>query len=1612
MIPCVLIAGLLTTTGLPQAIAREGISQPLSVCEPLTNGVDSPEAVDPGAPQFSWKLTSSQRDVRQTAYQIVLSDAQGKTVWDSGKVESDSSSGVLYTGEELCSDTFYTWKVRVWDNRGEQSEFSEPAPFRVGLAKSDWTASYIWDGSENQNDFAYFRKGFRIDKPVQEAVVYTSAHNDYQLYLNGEPVGVGPARSDPYSYGQYCAYDVTDLLEQGDNAFAALAHWHGVWSDSGVNAKPAYILEARIRYEDGTSETIKTDESWKCQPTTPYIEENPVYFGFYGGVNNRASIQYDARREIPEWNTVSFDDSNWQAAQVVDRQEYNLYAQLVSEQAEMESLSPVSVVRQGENWVVDFGKCLTGWPELKLHANQAGDSVKVQYWEVEQGWGDAGYDSYLCAGGEETFKAPYVRHTSFRLLEISGYSGELTADDVRGIVAYSSVDKQGNFSSSDSRLNAVYEMCERSGRQNIQQGIISVDANREQSPWTADSWNIGVGCLYNHKDTMLIDKVIKDYAGEQLESGNFLTCSPAKDYHSEMAEWSLYWPMLLWEQYLFSGDAKLLSDYYPNLTKFLDYIERSRNPGTGLYNPPGWRASDYAGGSLENGGENIATNSQIYQVLEIAAQISQLVGQDADAQSYSQAAAELKNAVNRNLLVDGRKYRTTSSSGQIHPLGTAWALRSGIVPAAFEQRVIEWFASQKGNYDVGGYGGDALYNGLYQAGLGKIATEDYARYDQMLEKNNTNWESFGALSPDNMGNHAWTAYPSYLLPKYVGGVQPTSGGFATFDVKPVTGGLTWAETTVPTARGEIRTRWESLDEEHLTLNVTVPANTVAKIYLPDNDMDSLTVTEGGTPVFADGVFLPGVDGLHDGALTQGYVVFTAGSGEYSFAVSGNPLHTPDPGEEQPETGIILDDNQAVFEGNWVYETASNHNDRYGDGFRYSPWVSGEPTARATYSATVEQAGRYSVYAWWGTHPNRATDTPYTIRCGDRVETVRVNQEVNGGQWNLLGTYDVPEGGTVTVEITNDANEYVIADAVRIAPYEETQPDTYTPFQQLQLTVYEMEKADTGNCTRPSVLAAFQQALRDAQALCSQQEPEEQEVLRVLDALKAAYQEVLDHQRDNLALGKSVSASEEVRANGLWGCEYLTDGFKAKDNSARIGYTTKDYTSPDLETPIDITIDLGTPQTIREVVLTPRLSAVSWEGKTANFPRDYEIQLSDDGVQFRTVCAVTDQQDPQLAPVSCRIDPTQARFVRLHVTRLGEYAGDEGLIDNPTPYRLQLAEIEVFSDPAYCQVEVSYNPEGGSVEGDTELPEGEQASLTACPNPGWVFRGWYSGDTLLSKESTYRFTAATGLSLTALFEQEEPTPTGSDKTILERVLAYAQQAREGGEYAGAIPSVKTSFDAAYSEAQRVYMDQGADQESVDRAWMALMTEIHKLGFQAGQKQQLETILEFANGLDLERYVQSGQPEFQQALAQANACLADADALQGEVDEAVEALLDAMANLRFKADKSLLKAVLAEASTIDLSLYTVQSAAAFNKANQVAKEVDLREDASQQEVDAAVSNLSAAIGALTAIPDTPKTGSGPATEQNGSARTGDASASAAAVALFTLTGAAIVLWRKKQ
>ena len=94
-------------------------------------------------------------------------------------------------------------------------------------------------------------------------------------------------------------------------------------------------------------------------------------------------------------------------------------------------------------------------------------------------------------------------------------------------------------------------------------------------------------------------------------------------------------------------------------------------------------------------------------------------------------------------------------------------------------------------------------------------------------------------------NHAWTAYPGYLFLKYICGIQPTSGGFATFDVRPETGGLTFAEGAVPTVKGLITTRWEKSADGQFSLSVHVPANTRATIYIPKLSKGNFTLTESG-----------------------------------------------------------------------------------------------------------------------------------------------------------------------------------------------------------------------------------------------------------------------------------------------------------------------------------------------------------------------------------------------------------------------------------------------------------------------------------------------------------------------------------------------------------------------------------------------------------------------------------------------------------------------------------------------------------------------------------------------------------------------------------------------
>jgi alpha-L-rhamnosidase len=844
----------------------------------LVNGVSNPLAIDRDAVRFTWRQTDAGRGDAQTAYRILVATsrerlAQGKgDVWDSGKVESDKSAGVAYTGAALPAATRLWWKVRVWDRAGIPGPYSEPARFDTGLAQSDWMAKSIWDGTSNENNFAYFRKVFSVERKPSLAKVYVTAHNDYMLYLNGELLGRGPARCDPNRYGQYNAYDVTDLVKTGVNVFAAMGHWQGTFWDAGVNAQPAFLLEARLKNSDGTSTTIASDASWKALAHTAFIETNPTYF--IGRYRNRAAIQFDARLEPANWKSAEFDDSSWAAATVVDRSGYRLFAQMAPMEREQADLDAVSVTSANRAWRVDLERCINGWPLLTMRSNRVGDVVRVEYFELTGNRKPAGWDQYTCQGGVETWKPGFGRHTSFQELKITGYAGKLRAADVRGVWAYCDADVAGDFRCSSSLLNSIYKMCERSARQNIQQGIISVDANREQSPWLADSWNIGNVLLYNHRNTTMIDKVVRDYAAEQKPDGGFNDCSPAAVF--QCAEWSMYWPMLLWQQYLFSGDETLLRQMTPHLESFLKWIKLSQDPATKLLNPKTSRISDYAGGNMPSGGYNVGTACQYYENLRIASRIFTLLGQADQSSTCAGEAEQVKAGINANLF-NGEFYLARTDRKEMFPLAQAWALRFDIAPSAVRSRLVD-LIEKAGKPNLGGYGGDAFYSGMLHAGGGEFAVRDLERYRPMLDGNKANWEQFSLAGEVN---HAWTSYPGYIFLKYICGIQPTSGGFATFDVRPEMGGLMFAEGAVPTVKGLITTRWEKSEQGGFVLSIHVPANSRATVYLPKLVEGDFTIVETGKLLWPakPETRIHGLVSVQDG---DGFVACVVGAGDYRF----------------------------------------------------------------------------------------------------------------------------------------------------------------------------------------------------------------------------------------------------------------------------------------------------------------------------------------------------------------------------------------------------------------------------------------------------------------------------------------------------------------------------------------------------------------------------------------------------------------------------------------------------------------------------------------------------------------------------------------------------------
>ncbi|HSH19802.1 MAG TPA: family 78 glycoside hydrolase catalytic domain, partial [Draconibacterium sp.] len=629
------------------------------ICEYHIN----PVGIDIQKPRLSWKIVSDKQNVMQSAFEIKVTDqtAKGKVIWNSGKIDSDQSVNVEYAGPELNSMQRVYWQVRIWDNEGKATKWSQPAYWEMGILKPEqWTANWITMENEMKLDGSkpchYLRKEFSASKKIKSARIYVSSLGLYQLFLNGKKVGNDLFTPGWTSYNkriQYQTYDVASMLQTnnaigatlGDGWFRGNIGWQNQRNYYGE--KLALIAQLHIQYTDGTSETVATGNDWKAS-TGPIISSD-----IYNGES------YDANKEMPGWATVGFNDGQWGNVSVLDYSKNHLIAPQGPPVKAIEEINPIKLLTtpKGEN-VFDMGQNMVGWVRLKVRGKK-GDAVTLKFAEVLDKDGNfytdnlraaKVTDTYILKGdGEEIYEPSFTFH-GFRFVQLINFPGIPTLDNIKGIVIHSEMEPTGTFSCSEPLINQLQQNIQWGQKGNFLDVPTDCPQRDERMGWTGDAQVFSPTAAFNFDVAGFYTKWMKDVAADQLPDGKVPHVIPdvlkGGGGSTAWADVSLIVP---WTTYLAYGDKRILEVQYPSMKAWVEFMRNRAgedNLWTGDQHFGDWLAfattrSDYPGATTEK--DLIATAYYAYSS-GLLAKIAKIIGKNEDAQKYAQLSENIKKA--------------------------------------------------------------------------------------------------------------------------------------------------------------------------------------------------------------------------------------------------------------------------------------------------------------------------------------------------------------------------------------------------------------------------------------------------------------------------------------------------------------------------------------------------------------------------------------------------------------------------------------------------------------------------------------------------------------------------------------------------------------------------------------------------------------------------------------------------------------------------------------------------------------------------------------------------------------------------------------------------------
>jgi alpha-L-rhamnosidase len=880
-----------------------------------------PIGIDNQHPALSWILTTQERNVVQTAYQIVVASSPEKLaagegdLWNSGKVESDQSTKVIYNGTERKSGQRCYWKVKVWTNKGE-TVWSTPAKWGMGLlAKSDWKGKWIgldkaspWDSISFHSRLSarYLRKEFATTakKQIKQATASIVGLGMYELYINGKKIGnqvLAPCPSDFVQNSRYNTFDVTTELKQGKNALGVILG-NGRYFNMRQKTKPHKIkvfgfprmlCQLDVEYTDGTRSTVVSDESWKLTTDGP-IRSNNEWDG----------EEYDANKELTGWNLSGYNDKKWSRAEVVSAPGNLITAQMNENMIIHEAIKPKSINRLADgSYILDLGQNMVGWLSLQARGKK-GDKITLRFAETLQKDGSLYLDNirtaqqtdvYTMKGeGLESWEPRFIYH-GFRYVQVTGYPGTPTVDDFAGKVVYDGFATVGSFASSNSLLNKIYQNAYWGIRGNYKGMPVDCPQRDERQPWLGDRSTGCVGESYIFDNEKLYVKWMDDIHESQKESGQLPDMSPAfyMTYYADNMTWPGTYLMVADMLYNQFGNTQVVAKHYPYMKKWLFYMRDNYlkdgilikdRSGDWCMPPESPKLIHSVDPARQTNGALMST-AYYYHFLQLMTKFAKATGNEADIDEYAKEAVVVKEAFNKKFL-----NTTTHQYGNNTVTANVLPLAFGMVPekeedAVFKQMLDKIVIKDKIHLSSGLIGIQWLMRELTKRGRADVAftiatQKDYPGWGYMVEKGATTiWELWnGDTANPRMNSHNHVMLLGDLIPWMYGDLaglknHPTYSGFKRMWMEPrPTESLTYAKASTETPYGTAKSEW-MLNEGTFTWHVVVPANTRANVLVPAESVDA--ITENGKPVMQ-------VEGLKFVRVEDYRVNLEVGSGDYTF----------------------------------------------------------------------------------------------------------------------------------------------------------------------------------------------------------------------------------------------------------------------------------------------------------------------------------------------------------------------------------------------------------------------------------------------------------------------------------------------------------------------------------------------------------------------------------------------------------------------------------------------------------------------------------------------------------------------------------------------------------